>query len=183
VQLTSPPFYPKLPRWSPDGTQILFTDNSPEAMYVVSVQGGTPQRILPGDNGSQFDPNWSPDGKSVIYASFPGTSSGRTRPSELRILDLASHKVTTVSGSQGMWSVRWSPDVRYLAALTSPIGVAVLTSPIWLAVFDVESQRWRELDKGIAGYPTFSRDSRSIVSVRPTAWLTTADVSRHRPQG
>jgi hypothetical protein len=41
-----------------------------------------------------------------------------------------------------MWSVRWSPDGRHLAALTSPIGLAVL---------DVESQRWRELDKGIAG--------------------------------
>jgi len=168
VQLTSPPFYPKLPRWSPDGTQILFMDNSPEAMYVVPVQGGTPQRILPDDNGSQFDPNWSPDGKSVVFASFPGTSSGRTRASELRILDLASHKVTTVSGSQGMWSVRWSPDGRYLAALTSPIGVAVLTSPIGLAVFDVESQRWRELDKGIAGYPTFSRDSRSIYYLQLT---------------
>jgi Tol biopolymer transport system component/DNA-binding winged helix-turn-helix (wHTH) protein len=172
VQLTSPPFYPKLPRWSPDGTQILFMDNSPEAMYVVPVQGGTPQRILPDDNGSQFDPNWSPDGKSVIYASFPGTSSGRSSTSELRILDLASHKVATVPGSQGMWSVRWSPDGRHLAALTSPIiGMAFLTYPIGLAVFDVESQRWTELDKGIAGYPTFSRDGSSIYYLQLTQRL------------
>lgn len=159
VQLTSPPFYPKLPRWSPDGTQILFQDNSPESMYVVRVQGGAPERILPEDDGPQFDPNWSPDGKSVIYASFPGVSSGLGRESELRILDLATHKITTVPGSKGVWSVRWSPDGRHFAALTAKTG---------LAVFDVDSQEWKELDKGLAGYPTFSRDSSSIYYLQET---------------
>jgi Tol biopolymer transport system component/DNA-binding winged helix-turn-helix (wHTH) protein len=153
VQLTSPPFYPKSPRWSPDGTQILFQDDSPEAMYVVSVQGGTPKRILPEDDGPQFDPNWSPDGKSVVYASFAGASSGHGREPEIRILDLATHKVTTVPGSKGMWSVRWSPDGRHFAAITATAG---------LAVFDVDSQRWRELDNGLVGYPTFSHDGSSI---------------------
>src|SRR5450631_4228837 len=51
VRLTDPPIYPKVPGWSPDGTQILFTDSLPNCSYqtyVVSSGGGSPQRISPG---------------------------------------------------------------------------------------------------------------------------------------
>jgi Tol biopolymer transport system component len=38
VQLTDPPWYPTMPRWSPDGTQILFADlSSGLGMYLVSA--------------------------------------------------------------------------------------------------------------------------------------------------
>ena len=40
------------------------------------------------------------------------------RKNYLGILDLASQKVTVVPGSVGMYSPRWSPDGRYLAALS-----------------------------------------------------------------
>jgi hypothetical protein len=32
----------------------------------------------------------------------------------------------------------------------------------------VDSQQWKELDKGLAGYPTFSRDSSSIYYLQLT---------------
>ena len=46
VQLTDPPMYPKVIRWSPDGTQIVFFDQPareslPET-YVVPSEGGKP---------------------------------------------------------------------------------------------------------------------------------------------
>jgi Tol biopolymer transport system component len=45
VQLSEPPILPVLPRWSPDGTQIAFTNLSswdhPE-MYTVSTEGSSP---------------------------------------------------------------------------------------------------------------------------------------------
>ena len=37
----------------------------------------------------------------------------------LRRLDLKTHELTTLPGSEGLFSPRWSLDGRYLAALTS----------------------------------------------------------------
>jgi len=157
VQLTRPPFYPKNPRWSPDGTQILFTDLSPgdvDAIYVVSSQGGTPTQVLPEDHEPQEDGNWSPDGKEVVCswnADFEGVHPAGRR--EIRVLDLAGHTVSTVPGSRDMWSPRWSPDGRFIAALTHPAQA--------LKVFDVQLGQWTKVADG-ANFPTFSADSRSI---------------------
>jgi DNA-binding winged helix-turn-helix (wHTH) protein len=61
VELTSPPLYPELCRWSPDGTQILFTAKrsvSRYAIYTVAAQGGNPQPLIPVDDGmGQVDGN------------------------------------------------------------------------------------------------------------------------------
>jgi serine/threonine protein kinase/Tol biopolymer transport system component len=158
VQLTEPPFYPKFPRWSPDGKQILFTDLGPnrqDVLYVVSVNGGTPKRVLPEDNGPQSDGNWSPDGKKVLYQpSNFSRSSGSQGKAEFRILDLASHTITTVPGSEGMYWPRWSPDGRSIAGVTR--------NTYYLRVFDMESQQWRTLENVWSDYPIWGHDSRYL---------------------
>ena len=155
VQLSEPPMYPLIPRWSPDGTSILFFDRYSKS-YIVSAEGGSPQPILPGDAGYQLDPNWSPDGRKIVFA----VADPRDNKNEnLRILDLASHQVTAVPGSIGRWSPRWSPDGRYLATLS-------WTAPT-LRVFDMETQVWSALPvKGVVDFPCFSRDSQSIYFMR-----------------
>jgi hypothetical protein len=58
LQLTKPPFYPRDVRWSPDGSEIVFTDNSQngvDAIYVVPSQGGTPERLIPEESGPHAD--------------------------------------------------------------------------------------------------------------------------------
>src|SRR5260370_28839845 len=50
LQLTKPPFYPRDVCWSPDGSEIVFTNNSQngvDAIYVVPSQGGTPEGLIP----------------------------------------------------------------------------------------------------------------------------------------
>lgn len=156
VQLTDPPFEAVLPRWSPDGTQIVFidVDGSRSDLYLVPVDGGGPRRLLSEDAGEESDPTWSPDGHKIAFAAL-----GNGTKSELRILDLASHQVTTVPESEGLLSPRWSRDGRSILAI--PKGVA--TS---LKVFDLESQHWSELPlKGTVGFPEWSRDSRFIYFV------------------
>ena len=61
--------------WSPDGKQIAFYDyiaGKPVKIYLVSADGGTPQRLLPEDHEPQWDPNWSPDGGKIEFSCAPG---------------------------------------------------------------------------------------------------------------
>ena len=154
VQLTDPPMHVGGPRWSPDGSQILFFAYSANHVYsyTVAPEGGIPKRILPEDTRRQGDPDWSPDGKKIVFDSATARDAER---GDLRILDLESHRVTVVPGSGGTWSPRWSPDGRYIAALSWKTSI--------LKVFDIETQQWSELPvKGLARYPAFSRDSQYI---------------------
>ena len=115
LQLTNPPMFAVLPRWSPDGTQIAFMDiqaGRPSKILLISAQGGAAKEML-AENLPQTDPGWSPDGKQMVF--------GRNihQPASLQLLDLNSKQVSIIPGSQGLYSPRWSPDGRYLAALTT----------------------------------------------------------------
>ena len=133
VQLTSPPVYPLVCRWSPDGTQILFTaqrDASHYGLYTVPARGGNPQLIGPANDGAgKVDGNWSPDGRRIVY--------GVELQFSLSILDLDSGKVSKIPGSDGLSSPRWSPDGRYIAAMN------VQTRAI--RFFDLHTQQWSAL--------------------------------------
>jgi serine/threonine protein kinase len=58
LQLTYPPMYPVLPRWSPDGKQIVFfefaRDTAPARIYEVSADGGTAARRSQPATGPQL---------------------------------------------------------------------------------------------------------------------------------
>ncbi len=160
VQLTEPPSRAFLPRWSPDGSQIVFTETGTDQgfsengagqrTYIVSAGGGTPRRLLPEYHESNVDPSWSPDGEKIVFsARFPG-------PDEfLCILDVASHQLTTVPGSEGLYSPRWSPDGRFIAALPR--------DSLSIKIFNIEKQQWSEVsEKNGPAFPEWSSDSQSI---------------------
>jgi Tol biopolymer transport system component len=161
VQLSDPPMYAINPRWSPDGTEIAFTDiaslnNAISVSYIVAVDSGRPRRLLPAEKGNQWDPNWSPDGRQIVV----GAGDLRDpKNQDLRIVDIASHRITVVPRSTGMTSPRWSPDGRHIAAL----GLESLGLP----VFDLQTQTWSALPtKGDVDFPNFSRDSQWIYFIR-----------------
>jgi len=154
LQLTFPPLRSYLPRWSPDGKQIAFqatTPGKPWAMYVTSAEGGNPQEVAPGLG----DPGWSADGKSLVYSDTPPVfgpnDSGRVA---IHVMDLKTREVTTLAGSEGFYSPRWSPDGRYIAALRA--------GPETLVLFDFSTQKWVQLEQVVVGFPSWSRDSKYI---------------------
>ena len=158
VQLTNPPLQPLWLSWSPDGSQIVFMAPSPQGYkaWIVPSGGGSPQRLLPEDTGQQTDPNWSPDGRRMIFAT--NLSGNTNRDSAIKILDVASHQVTLLPSSIGMFSPRWSPDGQSIQADSRDGNT--------LYVFDIKTQRWSTLHKGIFGYATWSSDSRYLYFLR-----------------
>jgi Tol biopolymer transport system component len=150
LQLTLPPLKVFMPRWSPDGRQIAFNAALPRApwnIHVVSSGGGSAERLLPSDQ-SQGDANWSPDGKSLVFGSAQDPKQS------IYILDLSSRRVSTVSGSLGFSSPRWSPDGRYIAGMFSEVQGLVL--------FDVSTQKWTKVFDGDVDYPMWSHDGKYL---------------------
>jgi Tol biopolymer transport system component len=151
-RLTDYALYATFPRWSPDGSKILLNRGS-KAYLIPSSGFGSPEPILPDDKENQNEPNWSPDGSRIVFS----TGGQGEIKSDIRILSLASQKVSILPGSVGMFSPRWSPDGRLIAALD--------VSSLDLKVFEFETKKWSLLRKGLTMFPAFSHDGRFIYSI------------------
>ena len=140
---------------TPISEQIAYASMKPEASWklsLVSANGGDPQEVLP-ESGSQIDANWSADGQKLMFGDFNKDKAGLN----IRILDFKTRKIETVPGSDGLFSPRWSPDGRYIAAL-SPASTALL-------LFDFKTRKWTTWLKESAGtvsYPSWSADSKYL---------------------
>ena len=154
MQLTNPPMYPVLPRWSPDGKKIAFFEfgtaaDKPARMYTIAPEGGTPTLLLPNDRSQQLDPNWSPNGSKIIFAGESNDPS-----SSIRIIDLATQKISTLAASDGLYSPRYSPDGRSIAAFSGDSKTLLL--------FDTQTQKWSQLATGSFGWLTWSHDGQFL---------------------
>jgi Tol biopolymer transport system component/DNA-binding winged helix-turn-helix (wHTH) protein len=153
LQLTFPPLRVLLPRWSPDGKQIAFNARAHDApfnIYVISSDGGQAQRILPSEQ-TQVDANWSPDGNSLVF----GSDADVRNKEPIQIVDIRSKRVLTVPGSSEFFSPRWSPDGRFIAAMTKETAFKLM-------LFDFSTRKWTEAFGSQMTYPSWSHDGRYI---------------------
>ena len=176
LQLTYPPMYPVLPRWSPDGKNIVFFEfalsaNKPARIYEIPSAGGTPRELLPDDHKQQLDPNWSPDGRKIIFAGESNDPS-----SAIRILDVQTHQLSTLSASEGLYSPRWSPDGRYVSAFSQDSKNLML--------FDTKNQKWTQLASGSLSWMNWSHDSRYlyVLDYRGQDAVVRIKIADHRPE-
>jgi eukaryotic-like serine/threonine-protein kinase len=152
LQLTDASGLAALPRWSPDGSQVTYASTrrgSPLKVFVVSSQGGSPQELLTTDEG-QVDPTWSRDGQKIAFGANPEVHHG------IHIVELPTHLVTMVPGSEDFFSPRWSPDGQYIAALTADSRKIML--------YNFTSRQWSVwIDEPEAiGFPNWSADGKFL---------------------
>ena len=155
LQLTGPEMQPTAPRWSPDSTRIAFFDASsgkPFKLFLVPANGGSPLAVVD-EPWNEIDPNWSPDGHSLVFSHFPVFD--RQADLGMYSFDLAAHRLAKLPGSDGLWMPRWAPDGSFILGRSA--------DSLSLFLFDVQKRTWHELARGESfGYANWSSDSRFV---------------------
>lgn len=100
------------PSLSPDGTQVAFesNDGGSRAIYIVAVGGTSPPRRISPVASEAADPAWSPDGRSLAWASLAGGNWDIV----VHDLDTGVELAVATSASDDR-SPSWSPDGTHLA--------------------------------------------------------------------
>jgi TolB protein len=107
-QLTSGP---SSVAWSPDSTEVVYSMAG--SLWRQKMDSTSAQQITDGP-GYDYQPDWSPDGKSVIYVSYQKDAM------ELWLLDLASGKSQqlTTGGAVNV-EPRWSPGGKQIVFVST----------------------------------------------------------------
>ena len=96
---------------SPDGTRLAFT--ALDRLHVMDYPNGTPRRLTNANVG-EFEPVWSPDGRSIAYVTWADTArghiwrvaaDGRSAPQQL------------TQAAANYREIAWSPDGNRIVGL------------------------------------------------------------------
>jgi TolB protein len=156
-QLTEGEHHNWSPRWSPDGTKIVFesTRDDDRQIYVMDADGEN-QINLSNDKKMSHAPSWSPDGTHIAYMS-----GSENKTCSIYIMKCDGTEKQNVSHSLTRDSEpTWSPDSKWIAftrTASKPPGPE--TMDIWIMRRDGLEQRQitRNAVKMSSYEPTWSR--------------------------
>lgn len=155
IELTTPPLRIFTMKWSPDDRRLALMAKEPGKpweIYLLDAEGGKLMPLLNEDR-NEADPDWSPDGQSLVFGRLPDRMDSR-QPKAIYLLNLQTRKVTEIPGSTGLFSPRLSPDGRYIAAIRLDQKALML--------FDRAQERWTTLSIHGVGDPAWSHDGRFL---------------------
>ena len=166
TQLTSGMAFDAQPRFSPDGSRIVYTSDADggQNVWVMDSDGSDPVQISKGASNRAESPEWMPDGDYVVAAM-----------GAFRLSGLPKLKLFHVDGGSGIQLIAEPDNLKTLGPAVSPDGRYIWYSrrtgdwqynaqlpQYQLEAFDVETgERYpRSSRYGSALRPTLSPDGR-----------------------
>ncbi|MBV5342021.1 MAG: PD40 domain-containing protein [Deltaproteobacteria bacterium] len=124
------------PRWSPDGTRIVYVSGPPGSSHLwVMNSDGSNKRQLTTAAGMQAWPEWSPDSSRLLYWEYNATSK---RYAIRSIKSDGSFIITLAETTNVLERPVWRPDGQYTAYAEERDG----NWDLWVSKSDA-SKSWR----------------------------------------
>ncbi|HEV2422707.1 MAG TPA: protein kinase [Candidatus Acidoferrales bacterium] len=156
LQLTFPPMQATMVFWSPNGTKLAFsarTPGKPWNIMVVNSDGSGLETIHP-DNVMQNDASWSPDSEHVTFDYSDSYMHAQPGQIGIKTADLRTHQIVSLPDSEGLFGAMWSPDGRYLVAITH--------NGLGLKMHDKSTANWKQFTTLEINFELWSRDSQYL---------------------
>jgi Tol biopolymer transport system component/DNA-binding SARP family transcriptional activator len=102
----------RYPRWSPDGSRLLFQANG--TIWLVPALGGATRPVItaPDEHARALYADWSPDGSQLAWV----------QRDSILVRDLSGGPVRALATLPTAHSLAWSPDGRWIAAVSGNEG-------------------------------------------------------------
>ena len=146
IQLTNNSQRNEKPRFSPDGTQIVFLSNrtGKRELWMMAANGGSQREVSP-QSLHVNDPSWSPDGTQIAFSGCSDVSCNLfaipVSGGQARQITMGNYQdwspdwsangilfASNRAGVQGLWLVQ--PDGTNLSVMTNPGGTGDV-NPRW----------------------------------------------------
>ncbi|MCX6835262.1 MAG: FG-GAP-like repeat-containing protein, partial [candidate division Zixibacteria bacterium] len=148
--------------WSPDGTMIAFESmGSNHDIWVIPAKGGEPTQITT-HAANDKQPDWSPDGQSLVYESERSGAQG-----DIWRYDFQTQTHTQLTTYSWIdWSPKWSPDGTTIAYASTRNNISL---DIWTLSLIDGSYTQITTNPGTEWGPAWSPDGSHILFVGDAA--------------
>jgi serine/threonine protein kinase len=166
IAITNMPGGACQPSWSPDGSRLVFTspcaikkDAYPgSGLYIINADGSGLKQLPSAPGGGDFEPAWSPDGKTIAFTSM---RDGYMQVYTYGLENTEIKRLVKTDINKPARQPSWSPDGRQIVYSYQRI----TTYELWLmsSLGSNEKQLFLSGDVFSNQYPIWSPDGNYIL--------------------